>query len=125
LKDQTPVKTTPDIYHVKQFLNLAYVLTVARLAFDAAAAAAERNRISRNEAAKRAAHDADEVARYKFKLWFESHARHTFYDSPDGRISLRARHHGATAGTPSSRKKWIALRAENQRKQDAYLGMRK
>lgn len=49
------MKSTPDIYRVKHLLNAVYVLTAARLLFDASAAAAERRSISRNEAAKAAA----------------------------------------------------------------------
>jgi hypothetical protein len=93
------VKTNIDLDHVKQFLNLAYVITAATLLYKARVQAEEQNRISRNEAAKRAVRDAEEVAQYKLQLWFHQHARHSFYES-DGKISLCARRDGATAAAP-------------------------
>ena len=93
------MKPTPDIYRVKHSLNLIYFLTAATLLYEAASAATERRRLSRIEAAKRVARDADEVAQYTLQLWFQQHARHSFYES-DGKISLCARRDGATAPAP-------------------------
>jgi hypothetical protein len=56
------VKTTPDIYRVKHFLNSIYVLTVARLLYQASSEAAERRSIARNEAAKAASRDPADLA---------------------------------------------------------------
>jgi hypothetical protein len=96
LKDQTQVKNTPHICFVKHYLNVIYVLTTAALLYTAQSAAAESRRIARIEGAKIVARDAEEVARYKLQLWFQQHARHSFYEF-DGKISLCARRDGATA----------------------------
>lgn len=98
------MKPTPDIERVKYSLNLIYVFTAATLLYKARSEAAERNRISRNEAAKRAAWDAEEIANYRGKLWFEAHARHSFYESADGKISLRARNEGNTFAARNTKK---------------------
>ena len=94
------MKPTPDIYRVKHSLNLIYILTAATLLLEAKSAAAERQRISRIESDKIVARDVDEVARYKLQLWFQQHARHSFYES-DGKISLCARRDGVTAAAPT------------------------
>jgi hypothetical protein len=97
------VKTTTNIFQVKQTLNLICVFTAAKLLYAASSAAAESHRIARNEAAKRAARGAEEVAAYKRQLWFETHARHSFYESADGKISLRARNDGNTFAAPMAK----------------------
>jgi hypothetical protein len=106
------VKTIIDSNPVNRyFLTFAYVLTVARFLCEAKSVEAEHQRIARIEAAKRAARDADEVAAYKLKLWFESHARHSFYES-NGKISLRARSEGGTSGAPIRHSRISKLRAK-------------
>jgi hypothetical protein len=94
------VKPTPDIYRVKHSLNLIYILTAATLLYEAASAAEERRRLSRIEAAKKATRDADDVASYKLKIWFESHARHTWDESSKGKFLLR-RTAGSIAAAPN------------------------
>jgi hypothetical protein len=97
------VKVYTDICRVKYALNLIYILSAATLLHEANSGVAERNRISRNEAAKIAARDADEVAQYKDKLWFQAHARHTWDESSRGTFLLR-RTDGSIAAARNTKK---------------------
>ena len=85
------MKPNIDIYRVKHFLNLVYLTTLVR-AIDAAKTV---------DASKQAVDDAAEVRAYKDRLWFESHARHSFFASADGRIYL-CRHHCPESGSISA-----------------------
>jgi hypothetical protein len=93
------VKHTTSFCRVKHFLNLVYVATAIR-AVEADNQAAITN-------AKKAI-VADEVRAYRDQMWFESHARHSFFESPDGKVHLCTRSAPQTDTAPYASRRRVS-----------------
>jgi hypothetical protein len=92
------VRYTTSFCQVKHFLNLVYVATVIR--------AVEAQDQDITDAKK--AIVADEVRAYRDRMWFESHARHSFFESPGGKIFLCTRYAPQTDTAPYGSRRRVA-----------------
>jgi hypothetical protein len=88
------VRYTPSFCQVKNYLNLVYVATAIRAATAIRSAELENHAIAKARAEKLTRDD--DIGAYRDRVWFESHARHSFVESA-GRISLCRRSGGISA----------------------------
>ena len=80
--------------YVKHLLNLAYVVSVIKVIRD------QQKPVDANQRAR----GADEITAYRDRVWFESHARHTWCESTTGKLLL-SRREGQVSAAPKSRRK--------------------
>ena len=92
------MKTSTSFYQIKHFFNLAYLATFIRAIEDE-----ERAIVDAKKALV-----ADEIRAYRDRMWFESHARHSFFESPDGKIFLCTRSAAQTDTAPYGSRRRVA-----------------
>jgi hypothetical protein len=92
------VRYTPSFWYVKHFLNLVFVVMVIR--------AIETDQ-------------ADEVRTYRDRMWFDAHSRHSWLESPTGKLLLWRREGQISAALEGSRRETdiesLKLKGENLR----------